>query len=166
MNQRTSEKRTLKTDILRAKDFVVDHKYQFMGGAAIGIAITGGIVHAEHTPYSSPTSSTSEKAAHAPTIAELEKAATTPASPDEIIGTPLIDNGINSGRIYDQAHAELKQLGLDNPVNFNAVDVTSEHISSQNLIHPDSVFYLVDKKFKGGYDEVIVEVAPPQLETK
>ena len=166
MNRTNPETRTLKTDMLRAKDFVVNHKYQFMGGAAIGLALSGGIVHAEQTTYSTASSAPQEKSSHAPTIAELEKGARTPASPDEIIGTPLIDNGVDSGRIYDQAHAELKHLGLDNPVNFNAVSLTSEFISSQNLIHPDSVFYLVDKKFKGGYDEVIVEVAPPQLETK
>lgn len=166
MNRTNPEKRTLKTDILRAKDFVVDHKYQFMGGAAIGLALTGGIVHAEQTTYSSASSAPQEKSTHAPTIAELEKAATTPASPDEIIGTPLIDNGVDSGRIYDQAHAELKKLSLDNPVNFNAVDITAEYISSENLIQPDSAFYLVDKKFKGGYNEIIVEVAPPQLGTK
>ena len=165
MNQRIPEKRTLKTDILRAKDFMNDHKRAFIGGTAILATLATGI-GIESASHSSSSDVKTDTKISAPTVTELEKAATTPASPDEVIGTPLIDNGVNSGRIYDQAHAELKHLGLDNPVNFNAVSLTSEFISSQNLIHPDSVFYLVDKKFEGGYDEVIVEVAPRQLGTE
>lgn len=166
MNQRSPELRTLRTDILRARDFIAEHKRAFIGGTAIVATLAAGSVGIESASHSSSSDVNSETKISTPTNAELEKAAKYPASPDEILGTPLIDNGVDTPRIYAQAMAELKDLGLDNLVNTTSVDLTSRYISSQNLIQPDSVFYLVDKKFKGGYDEVIVEVAPPQLETK
>jgi hypothetical protein len=170
----TETTRTLKSDIKRGLEFVADHKYKLMGGVAIALLAAGGITQhasAEHSP-STPSAISSEKI-EVPSIADLEKAATTPARLDEIVGTPMVDNGIDTPRIYDQAKKQLSDLGLDNPVNFNAVDLTSKHVSSENLIQPDAVFFLADHKFSNGEDQLIVELAPKgyvatdtELETK
>lgn len=167
-NNEVHPRRTLKSDVKHVLDssgnFLNKHKWK-IGGGALGayflLQTISNLVGAAQNAAEKDEASD----AKADYIAAIQAAAIEPADVENIIGTPMEDQGNGlSPRIYAQAMAQLEQLGLDDEdgINAKSVDISSKAVSAAGFIHADRFFVLAEGEFDGNpaTKEVIVQLAP------